>query len=131
MNTEQFGHQWGQIVAKAWQDEKFKKRLLAEPAAVLQQYGMEMPAGVQVRVQEDTHEILHLTIPPKPSSQELSDAELDGVAGGLFCGLCFGGGNRDSSVLKKMKDASPAYKELPSGWESGQTAAPVPPGPPA
>ena len=37
---------WGQLVAKAWKDPAFKKRLLAQPAAVLKEEGIEMPAGV-------------------------------------------------------------------------------------
>src|SRR5262245_49659796 len=47
------GKQWSQIVAKAWADESFKRRLLADPAAVLLEQGTAVPAGVQVRVVED------------------------------------------------------------------------------
>jgi hypothetical protein len=34
MNAEQKIDQWGQIVAKAWQDDAFKKRLLQPSAAI-------------------------------------------------------------------------------------------------
>ena len=44
--------QWGRIVAQAWVDEAFKERLLAEPKAVLQEYGIAVPAGSGVRVLE-------------------------------------------------------------------------------
>lgn len=120
MNTEQ----WAQLVAKAWQDEKFKKRLLAEPVTVLNEYGIQIPAGIQIRIQEDTHEILHLTIPLKPSNQELSDADLDGVVGGLWGGIGIAGANQ---TLKKFKDAGGQYKDLPQGWGTGQNAAPTDP----
>ena len=34
----------GQVVAKAWQDEGFKQRLVANPQAVLQEHGLPVPA---------------------------------------------------------------------------------------
>jgi hypothetical protein len=37
---------------------------------------------VLVRVLEDTDQVLHLTLPQKPSSEELDEAALDCVAGG-------------------------------------------------
>ena len=83
MSEEQQGiNQWGQIVAKAWQDDAFKKRLLADPAAVLKEQGLELPAGTQIRVVENTDQVIHLTLPAKPLERELSEAELEGVAGG-------------------------------------------------
>lgn len=82
MISEQQIDQWGQIVTKAWQDEKFKNRLLAEPAVVFKEFGIQVPAGVQLRVVENTDRLVHLTIPAQPREGELSDAELEGVAGG-------------------------------------------------
>lgn len=88
MSTDHHVNHWGQIVAKAWQDESFKKRLLANPAAVLKDQGLETPAGVQLRVLENTDRLVHLTIPARPNAAELSDAALDAVAGGgLVSGL--------------------------------------------
>jgi hypothetical protein len=83
MNAEQPKAQWGQIVARAWHDEAFRQRLLTDPAAVLQEHGLEVPAGVQVRVVEDTHQVVHLTLPRKPAmTAEVSEEELASVAGG-------------------------------------------------
>ena len=82
MNAEQQIKQWGQVVAKSWQDDGFKKRLLANPSAVLKEQGLEVPAGVQIRMVENTDQVVHLTLPAKPREGELSDAELAGVAGG-------------------------------------------------
>jgi hypothetical protein len=45
---------WGQLVARAWQDDGFRRRLLAEPAAVLSEEGFELPEGLAVRVVEGT-----------------------------------------------------------------------------
>ena len=82
MTTDEQVSQWGQIVAKAWQDDGFKKRLLANPSAILKERGLEVPAGVQLRVVENTDQVVHLTLPAKPRKGELSDEQLEGVAGG-------------------------------------------------
>lgn len=75
--------QWGQIVAKAWTDESFKQRLLADPHAVLKEQGLAAPAGVQLRVVENTSQQIYLVLPPKPAADELSDEALEKVAGGV------------------------------------------------
>jgi hypothetical protein len=41
---------WGQIVARAWDDAGYRQRLLAEPASVLEEEGIEVPSGVAVQV---------------------------------------------------------------------------------
>jgi hypothetical protein len=59
MNQEQQNNQWSKIVAKALADDGLKKRLLAEPAAVLQEFGIEVPARGQVRAVENTDQVIH------------------------------------------------------------------------
>ena len=82
---------WGQIVATAWKDESFKKRLLANPAAIFKEQGLEMPAGMQIHVVENTDEVLHLILPARPREAELNDDELTGVSGGrLDVGMVIG-----------------------------------------
>ena len=76
---------WGQIVAKAWTDENFKKRLLADPHAVLKEHGVQVPQGLQLKVLEDTGSVRHLILPPKPDASELSEDDLATVAGGFTC----------------------------------------------
>jgi hypothetical protein len=71
---------YGQVVAKAWQDEAFKQRLLNDPHGVLQEHGVQVPAGTQVRVVEDTDQVAHLVLPQRPP--DLTDEQLDQVAGG-------------------------------------------------
>ena len=91
MSKEEQGKKMGQIIAKAWADETFKKSLLADAAAVLKEEGVAMPAGLAVKAVENTESVFHLVIPAKPK-QDLSEAELDAVAGG-GCNLdvCFQG----------------------------------------
>ena len=57
-------------------------RLMAEPAAVLREAGIELPAGQQVRVVENTDQVVHLVLPQQP--RELSDEQLEQVAGGMI-----------------------------------------------
>jgi hypothetical protein len=75
--------QWAQVVAKAWSDAAFKKRLLAQPEAVLKEAGVVVPEGVQFKVVEDTASVRHLILPPKPDSCEVSVEELAAVVGGV------------------------------------------------
>jgi hypothetical protein len=85
---QEHARQWGQVVARAWTDEGFKQRLLADPKAALAEQGLAVPAGVAVQVHEATPAVLHLVLPPPPSDK-LDLEHLDQVAGGLcgdFCG---------------------------------------------
>jgi hypothetical protein len=79
--AEDLNKQWGQVVAKAWSDASFKKKLLADPAAALKASGLEVPRGLQVKVVENTDQVLHLVLPAKPRG-EISDSDLEKVAGG-------------------------------------------------
>jgi len=72
--------QYQQLIAKCWDDEAFKQRLLADPAETLKAEGLEVPAGIRVRAVENTAEVFTLVIPARPS--DLSDEMLGTVAGG-------------------------------------------------
>src|SRR5438874_10460204 len=87
--------QWGLLVAKAWSDESLKERLIADPASVLQEHGIEVPYDIELRVVEDSDQVCHLVLPASPAD-DLADEELTGSVGydsfsGL-CGFCGGGG---------------------------------------
>jgi len=41
------------LVARAWLDDSFKQRLIAEPKAVLAENGLTLPPDVEVRVNEN------------------------------------------------------------------------------
>ena len=78
---------WNQIVARAWADDQFKRRLLSNPTSVLREHGFELAGGVEYKVVENTEKVVHLTLPAAPgaedvSEERLSDAELEQVAGG-------------------------------------------------
>jgi len=56
---------WMKVVAKAWEDEDFKKSLLADPAGVLRAEGMSLPEGMDVRVVEATEKQAWFILPPQ------------------------------------------------------------------
>ena len=64
---------FGRLVAKAWSDPAFKKRLVAEPKAILHEYGIEVPAGADVKVVENTEKVVYLNLPIQPQDN-LRDA---------------------------------------------------------
>ena len=94
MEQEEQAKLYGQVVARAWQDEAFKGRLLADAEGALAEMGIEVPVGHEVRAVEDTERVRHLVIPPGPG-EELSEEQLDQVAGGnsgsVFSFPCEGG----------------------------------------
>ncbi len=71
---------YGRIVAKTWQDEGFKQRLLADPKAALQAEGLTFPEDAEVHVVETNDRLFYLPLPPKPLA--LTEVELSGIAGG-------------------------------------------------
>ena len=71
------------IIAKAWNDDAFKQKLIDEPKQTLADEGIELPDDKTITVLADTDQVSHLVIPNKPD--ELSDEALENAAGGL-CG---------------------------------------------
>ena len=72
-----------ELFAACWKDEALKARFMADPKAVLAEYGMNVPDGMAVNVVENTDTTVHITMPAPPSGhQDLSDEELSNAAGG-------------------------------------------------
>lgn len=81
----------GELIARAWNDEAFREELVRNPKAVLQREvsrikpGLTLPKNLNVKVVEETPTTLNVVLPYKPhgaESGELSDADLERVAGG-------------------------------------------------
>jgi hypothetical protein len=72
------------LIEKCWKDPEFKKQVLSNPKGMLERYtGQKLPAQVKIFVHEEDANTLHLSIPPAPGNLgELSDADLEQVAGG-------------------------------------------------
>ena len=76
------------LVARAWSDESLKERLLAEPAAVLEEHGIDVPPGIELMVVEDTDEVCHLVLPPGPSGDLLEEELTSSIGFDSFSGVC-------------------------------------------
>jgi hypothetical protein len=79
------------LIQRSLEDEAFRQRLLAEPkAAIEQELGTQLPESIEVRVVEETADTIYLVLPSRSADAqggELSDQELDAVAGGMpACG---------------------------------------------
>ncbi|MBY0522098.1 MAG: NHLP leader peptide family RiPP precursor [Gemmataceae bacterium] len=72
------------ILERADKDAAFKQRLLSEPRAVVEEaIGQKLPAVMRVFVHDRTPHHTYLFLgAPKPETEELSDLELETVAGG-------------------------------------------------
>lgn len=54
------------VVDRATFDPAFRAQLLSAPARTLQDAGIPVPEGLEVRVVENTAEVKHLVVPRKP-----------------------------------------------------------------
>ena len=73
------------ILKKALTDAGFKKALLADAnSAIEKELGAKLPAGVKIKVVEDTASVVHLVLPAAPTvkNSQLSEADLEKVSGG-------------------------------------------------
>jgi hypothetical protein len=69
------------LVAKAWADEGFRERLMADPRAVVsEETGITVPESITVEVLEETPEKAYIVIPTNRVA--IDDEQLDAASGG-------------------------------------------------
>jgi hypothetical protein len=68
--------EYAKIIAQAWVDEEFKAKLLADPATVLKENGIEIPEGMTVKVVEQKDNEIQIPLPPRPANLTGSVEEL-------------------------------------------------------
>ena len=66
--TKEHRRKMAKVIAKAWSDDAFKKDLLSNPRAVLEENGITVPQGLQVKVMEQTEKLMYIVLPFKPDS---------------------------------------------------------------
>ena len=85
------------LFAACWKDEALKARFLSDPKAVLAEYGIDVPDGINVNVVENSDNTVHITMPQAPvGAGGLSDEELSNAAGGTHQWCC--GGTKATSA---------------------------------
>ena len=58
----------------------YRARVVAEPRAVLREFGVELPPEVEIRVWDSTSEVRYLVLPERPCGTErMSEEELAGL----------------------------------------------------
>ena len=101
------------LIAKAQTEPAFRQALLKNSkAAIEKEFGVKLPAGAELKVVEETATTNYLVLPASAEG-ELSDADLEKVAGGwiaLFGAMAAAKGKEtlSSSVSKKDDDTKNA-----------------------
>jgi hypothetical protein len=91
------------IIAQAWKDENYKQELLNNPKSIFEkEFNIKLPSQVNIKILEENPTTLYFVLSKSPdlSKAELSNEQLETVAGGIFSGL----GEAFSTVYDKGKD---------------------------
>ena len=60
-----------------YKSPEYRARVVREPRAVLKEFGLELPAGTDVRVWDSSAEIRYLVLPERPAgTEQLAEADL-------------------------------------------------------
>jgi hypothetical protein len=112
------------IIAQTWKDEAYKQELFINPKAVIErEFGTQFPSHVNVQVLEENPTTFYLVLPQPPgtSGMELSEEQLEAIAGGSWLNVDIKGTLQDigegvSSAYNTVKDlGAEAYRAVDGG----------------
>lgn len=78
---------WALCVAKAWADEDYKKRLMSDSPKVLKEEMIDVPAGMKIKVVENTRDTVYMVLPAAPDSEDGSIENVEERLAAMSC-LC-------------------------------------------
>jgi len=81
-----------QIAKQAMEDSEFKAKLLENPKTVAQEMGIVIPDGLKIKILENQPDAMNVIVPFNPACRELSDADLEAIAGGKASNATICGG---------------------------------------
>ncbi len=97
------------VIARAWKDEEFCKKLLENPKEALKEFGIDLPENVKITAVQEEANHLYFVLPEAPiKGSELSKQDLEKLAAAAYC-----------QVLGTFKMLS-SFENMPSGKYRGQ-----------
>jgi hypothetical protein len=88
------------LIEKCWKDAEFKRQVISDTKGMLERHtGQKLPAQLKIFVHKEDANTLHYSIPPAPANlTELSDADLEQVAGGTLLTIAITAGVASAGV---------------------------------
>lgn len=71
---------WRKITQRSWEDPAFKEKLLNDPEAVLDEYGVERSPGVSYRIVQDQPGVRNLVLMSRPGDVTVEDVESEPIS---------------------------------------------------
>lgn len=78
---------WMSIVSKAWTDENFKEKLVSSPSSALAEFGIEVPKGIELNIQENSSSTVNFVLPEPPANEKLDLDDAPNIFAGTGQGL--------------------------------------------
>jgi hypothetical protein len=114
--------QYAHVIARAWKEPAFKQLLISDPHAAWAEEGVTLPAGLRVRVLEDTETVVHFVLPQKFSEDVPKDIQgrTHHVALAVLCNsvLCDGGKKKPKRRRGAPKPRKPRKPRKPGKRKS-------------
>jgi hypothetical protein len=106
------------LIEKCWKDPEFKKAVLSDPKGMLERHtGQKLPELIKILIHEEDANTLHFSIPPAPSNlTELSDDELERVAGGTDVIVTLATITATAAIFSATVTGQAVVTKVQGGW---------------